>query len=225
MRAVLAHMSFSLLLGLAAAQVEIPNNIDLENIDLENIDLDNINLDEIELPDGVEIPEDLSNAVPDDVELPTNVELPGNAQASATPTSAGTASAAGEADSLPALVGELPDCAARCLPSAADNIGCSVTDFDCLCRDPQRLVTAIGPCAAFGCDSADVNKAADIAPRICDRVAANPGSDEVASASRIVSSTVSSATASSDDNDSGAKRNVNPTFGLVGAAMLAALAV
>lgn len=220
MRAGVTYLSLGLLLRLAAAQIEIPDGIEipeeinpndinlddinLEGVDLENVDLENLNLEELQ--------QETSN--PDNAQAEAQTE----ATSSPAPTATGDSDSN---DTVTSLVEELPTCAAECLPDGADSINCRATDLNCLCQDPSRLVEAIGPCVFLKCSSEDRNKATEVAPDICSRVNDNPTPDDLADASRVVSAAIGDATGSGDDNP--AHRNA-ASLGLVAALFVALLA-
>ncbi|OTA99703.1 hypothetical protein M426DRAFT_324890 [Hypoxylon sp. CI-4A] len=127
--------------------------------------------------------------------------------------------------SLPDLVSQLPDCAASCLSSSAQDAGCSAEDFTCLCGDKKdAFISSITGCIGFGsgCSQDDIGKLTTLAPEICTEVNNNPDPSAVASASNIVSSAIGTATATATP-DAAVRPEVG--FGLVGAAALAAFAL
>ncbi|KAM0331367.1 hypothetical protein ACHAQA_003039 [Verticillium albo-atrum] len=208
----------ALLFGFAAAQIEIPDGVEIP--------------DGIEIPDNVEIPTELPSEVPDWAqEIVSDIASGVAPQASATassPASAATSSSTANSDTLPGLVDQLPRCAVSCLVSAASDIGCSSTDFQCLCSSATNLATSIGPCVLLssGCGTDDARRAGEIAPQICDKVNNNPDASEVASASAIVAGAAATAdgaspSATNSDDDSAAVRN-GLGMGVAGAAVLMA---
>ncbi|KAI1493826.1 hypothetical protein F5X96DRAFT_119786 [Biscogniauxia mediterranea] len=140
-------------------------------------------------------------------------------------TVSASASATATDASLPDLVSQLPQCAVSCLSTAANAAGCAATDFTCLCGSGKdKFTSSMIGCIGFGsgCSSDDINKASDLAPQICEEATSDPDPTEVASASNIVASAVSTASASST-----ADAAVRPEMGmgLLGAGLLAALAL
>ncbi|KAI0165156.1 hypothetical protein GGR52DRAFT_557678 [Hypoxylon sp. FL1284] len=133
--------------------------------------------------------------------------------------------AAAQNATLPDLVSQLPPCAADCLGSSAQSVGCNVGDFNCLCGDKrQSFISSIGPCILLhsSCSGDEQNKLTTLAPEICDAAMANPDPSAVASASNLVTSAVGTATATSTP---GAAAKPEVGMGLVGAAALAAFAL
>ncbi|EEY21745.1 predicted protein [Verticillium alfalfae VaMs.102] len=132
-----------LLFGIAAAQIELPDSIDI--------------------PDNVEIPDSLPTEVPDWAQgIVSDIASGVAPQATPTDSASNSQSTSGSgsgtnSDTLPGLVDQLPRCAVSCLVSAADDIGCSSTDFACLCRSGTDLATSIGPCVLLssGCGASD----------------------------------------------------------------------
>lgn len=110
-----------------------------------------------------------------------------------TPT---TAAPAATGTSVADLVSQLPQCALNCFQQAASDIGCSATDFTCLCANTQDLVSKVGPCVLLGgsCSSDEISKATEIAPQICTAVNNNPSPGDLASASNLVTSALGTAT-------------------------------
>ncbi|KAI0886805.1 uncharacterized protein GGS22DRAFT_158729 [Annulohypoxylon maeteangense] len=133
--------------------------------------------------------------------------------------------AAQNSTSLPDLVSQLPSCAAACLSSSAKSAGCSAEDFTCLCgNNKDKFISSITGCIALssGCSQSDIGKLSTLAPEICTAVAANPDASAVASASKIVSSAIGTASATSTP---GAAVRPEVGMGLFGAAALAAFAL
>ncbi|CRK04481.1 hypothetical protein BN1723_014666 [Verticillium longisporum] len=203
-----------LLFGIAAAQIELPDSIDI--------------------PDNVEIPDSLPTEVPDWAQGIVS-DIASGVAPQATPTdsashSQSTPGSGTDSDTLPGLVDQLPRCAVSCLVSAADDIGCSSTDFACLCRSGTDLATSIGPCVLLssGCGSSDARLAAEVAPQICNRINNNPPAGEVASASAIVAGAVATADGASPSataaNDSAAGRS-GVSLSIVASLALIALVV
>ncbi|KAM0276568.1 hypothetical protein ACHAQH_006620 [Verticillium albo-atrum] len=203
----------ALIFGIAAAQIELPDSFDI--------------------PDNVEIPS-LPTEVPDWAQDIVS-DIASNVLPQATPTdsasnSQSTSTSTANSDTLPGLVDQLPRCAVSCLVSASADIGCSSTDFQCLCSSGTDLATSIGPCVLLssGCGSSDARTAAEIAPQICEKIKNNPDAGEVASASAIVAGAAATADGASpsatNDDDSAAARN-GFSIGIVGAVMVMAFAL
>ncbi|CCF38206.1 hypothetical protein CH063_09354, partial [Colletotrichum higginsianum] len=109
-----------------------------------------------------------------------------------------TASSSGSTG-LPGLISQLPTCAVTCLNTAARNIGCSATDFTCLCDSQERLISSLTPCVlTAGCSADDIANAARIAPQICSEVDNNPAASDIASASNLVTGALGTATGGRD---------------------------
>ncbi|KAF9870748.1 hypothetical protein CkaCkLH20_11850 [Colletotrichum karsti] len=139
--------------------------------------------------------------------------------------SATTSAAASGSTGLAGLVSQLPTCAVGCLSTAASEIGCSATDFTCLCNSQEKLISTLTPCVlTAGCSTDEIGTAAKIAPQICANVAANPDASAIASASNLVGgalSTASGAAASATATPAAAGRP-EMGFGMIGAAILGA---
>ncbi|KAL0936952.1 uncharacterized protein CTRU02_209168 [Colletotrichum truncatum] len=140
--------------------------------------------------------------------------------------SATTSAASSGSTDLPGLVSQLPTCAVSCLNSAAKTIGCSATDFSCLCTNQERLISTLTPCVlTAGCSTDDIATAARIAPEICENVQNNPNPSAIASASNLVTGALgtatgsTAATATSQPNAAGRREY---SLGMVGAAAFAA---
>ncbi|KAI5922025.1 hypothetical protein F4810DRAFT_675985 [Camillea tinctor] len=145
--------------------------------------------------------------------------------ASGSVTASASAAATSTDVSLPELVSQLPQCAVSCLSTAANAAGCAATDFTCLCGSGKdRFSSSMIGCIGFssGCSGDDINKASTLAPQICEEATSDPDPTEVASASNIVASAVSTASASATPDAA-----VRPEMGmgLIGAGLLAALAL
>ncbi|KAI0023397.1 hypothetical protein F4780DRAFT_729593 [Xylariomycetidae sp. FL0641] len=134
-----------------------------------------------------------------------------------------TSSASGSS-SLPDLVSQLPQCATGCLSGAAEAAGCGTEDFKCICGSgKQKFISNIGSCAVLQCSSDDIQKASKLAPQICTAVNNNANDAAIASASSIVASAVSTSTPPSDTP--GAAMRPEYGMGLLGAGVLAAIAL
>ncbi|XXH01486.1 hypothetical protein Hte_007846 [Hypoxylon texense] len=132
---------------------------------------------------------------------------------------------AAQNSTLPDLVSQLPPCAASCLSSSAQDVGCATTDFTCLCGDKrQDFINSIGPCILLrsSCSGDEQSELTTLAPEICDAATSNPDPSAVASASNIITSAVGTATPTATP-DAAARPEIG--MGLVGAAALAALAL
>ncbi|KAH9905756.1 hypothetical protein F4778DRAFT_678127 [Xylariomycetidae sp. FL2044] len=134
------------------------------------------------------------------------------------------AAAAQNSTSLPDLVSQLPQCATGCLDSSAEKANCASTDFDCLCGTGRdEFISAITGCIlTAGCSSDDLTKASSLAPQICTEVADDPSPSEVAAASSIVASALSTA---SPTPTGAAPARPELGYGVLGAAALAAFAL
>ncbi|WYZ43219.1 hypothetical protein EsH8_VI_000918 [Colletotrichum jinshuiense] len=144
--------------------------------------------------------------------------------------SATTTAASSGSTGLPGLISQLPTCAVTCLSTAAQNIGCSVTDFTCLCESSERLITTLTPCVlTAGCSTDDIANAAKIAPQICAEVQNSPAASDVASASNLVTGALGTATggsaATATSVPAAAARPTNGLYGMLGAVALAAVAL
>ncbi|KAF6799435.1 hypothetical protein CSOJ01_12497 [Colletotrichum sojae] len=108
-----------------------------------------------------------------------------------------TAASSGSTD-LPGLVSQLPTCAVTCISTAAADIGCSATDFTCLCQSQEDLIKKLTPCVlTAGCSTDEIGTAARVAPQICAAVQNNPNPSAVASASNLVTGALGTATGGS----------------------------
>ncbi|EMR64687.1 hypothetical protein MGN70_008591 [Eutypa lata] len=134
-----------------------------------------------------------------------------------------TAQTNSTSETLPDLVAQLPTCAMDCFDSSATSAGCTTTDFECLCTT-QSFITNIGACVLLGgtCSNDDISTATDLANKICADVKNNPNPTEVAEASGLVSSALASASPT-ETPDAAARPDI--AFGMVGAGLLAALAL
>ncbi|KAI1339767.1 hypothetical protein F5Y15DRAFT_68776 [Xylariaceae sp. FL0016] len=137
--------------------------------------------------------------------------------------------AAQNSTSLTGLVSQLPDCAAGCLPDAAEAAGCGETDLTCICgTGKSKFISSISGCALTACDSDDLSSASTLATSICN-AASTANTSELASASAVITSAVGTATATASATSTpGAAVPVRPEhgIGLAGvAAALAALAI
>ncbi|TDZ58252.1 hypothetical protein CTRI78_v005588 [Colletotrichum trifolii] len=111
--------------------------------------------------------------------------------------SASQSASSADSTSLPSLVNQLPKCALGCLNDAATQIGCSATDFSCLCKAEDKLMSSLTPCVALaGCSTTELADAVEVAPKFCSAVEDNPSSAALASASNLVTAALGTATAS-----------------------------
>lgn len=80
-----------------------------------------------------------------------------------TPT---TSAPAATGTSVADLVSQLPQCALNCFQQAASDIGCSATDFTCLCANTSDLVSKVGPCVLLGgsCSSDEISSKTPLHP-------------------------------------------------------------
>ncbi|KAI3558520.1 hypothetical protein CABS01_07525 [Colletotrichum abscissum] len=156
--------------------------------------------------------------------------LSGLAAAQSATTSAASSSSTG----LASLIAQLPSCAVGCISTAASNIGCSATDFTCLCASQDKLISSLTPCVlTAGCSTTEIAAAAKIAPSICSEVQSNPAASDLASASNLVTGVLgtaaatasSSAAASATATPAAAARPTNAYYGMLGAVALAAAAL
>ncbi|TKW49460.1 hypothetical protein CTA1_12854 [Colletotrichum tanaceti] len=153
--------------------------------------------------------------------------LSGLVAAQSTTTTASSAGSTG----LPRLIGELPTCAVTCLYTAANNIGCSPTDFNCLCDSQERLLSSLTPCVlTSGCSTDDIAAAARVAPQICSEVDNNPAPGDIASASNLVTGAFGTATAGAAPSPTAtpagaAARPTNGYYGILGAGAVALAAI
>ncbi|EXF79438.1 hypothetical protein COL5a_005123 [Colletotrichum fioriniae] len=155
--------------------------------------------------------------------------LSGLAAAQSATTSAASSSSTG----LASLIAQLPSCAVGCLSTAASSIGCSATDFTCLCASQDKLISSLTPCVlTAGCSTTEIAAAAKIAPSICSEVQSNPAASDLASASNLVTgvlgtaaATASSSAASATATPAAAARPTNAYYGMLGAVALAAAAL
>ncbi|OLN89986.1 hypothetical protein CCHL11_07217 [Colletotrichum chlorophyti] len=143
--------------------------------------------------------------------------------------SATTTASSSSSTSLPDLVSQLPTCAVSCLSSAADTIGCSATDFSCLCQSQEKLISTLTPCVLMaGCSTTEIEQAAKVAPNICQQVQNNPAASDLASASRLVTGAVGGATGTASPTTTAVPAGgARPTYayGMLGAVALAAVAL
>ncbi|KAI0471390.1 hypothetical protein F4859DRAFT_485473 [Xylaria cf. heliscus] len=140
-------------------------------------------------------------------------------------TAAAAAVTAQNSTSLPELVSELPTCAIPCFNSGAEAANCSTTDFSCLCGDGKtKFISAASTCVLGACKDDDFSNAISLAGQICTVVTTgNPDPSAVASASAIVTSALGAASATSSPDSAAFRPEFG--FGLLGAAVAAALAL
>ncbi|KAK1625154.1 hypothetical protein BDP81DRAFT_328326 [Colletotrichum phormii] len=154
--------------------------------------------------------------------------LSGLAAAQSATTSAASSSSTG----LTSLIAQLPSCAVGCLSTAASDIGCSATDFTCLCASQDKLISSLTPCVlTAGCSTTEIAAAAKIAPSICSEVESKPAASDLASASNLVTGALGTAAATASSATSAtatpaaAARPTNAYYGMLGAVALAAAAL
>ncbi|KAI0409237.1 hypothetical protein F4802DRAFT_593522 [Xylaria palmicola] len=132
--------------------------------------------------------------------------------------------AAQNSTSLPDLVSQLPTCAIPCFSKGAEAAGCATTDFACLCGDGrQSFISAAGTCVIGDCKGDDFQNALTLAQQICTVVSNDPDPSAVASASAIVTSALSAASATSEPDSAAFRPEMS--FGILGAAAAAILAL
>ncbi|KAH0425798.1 hypothetical protein CcaCcLH18_10741 [Colletotrichum camelliae] len=144
--------------------------------------------------------------------------------------SATTTAASSSSTDLSSLVAQLPSCAVGCLTKAASTIGCSATDFTCLCNSKDTLTSSLTTCIlTAGCSTTEIATAAKVAPQICSYVEANPDSSAIASASNLLSGALATASATATASSASpatatTAAAVRPEmgFGMIGAAILGA---
>ncbi|KAF5494338.1 hypothetical protein CGCS363_v009134 [Colletotrichum siamense] len=144
--------------------------------------------------------------------------------------SATTTATSSSSTDLAGLVAQLPSCATSCLTKAASTIGCSATDFTCLCNSKDTLTSSLTTCIlTAGCSTTEIATAAKVAPQICSYVEANPDSSAIASASNLLSGALATASATATASSASpatatTAAAVRPEmgFGMIGAAMLGA---
>ncbi|KDN60034.1 putative CFEM domain-containing protein [Colletotrichum sublineola] len=138
-----------------------------------------------------------------------------------------TAPSSGSSD-VAGLVSQLPTCAVSCIEKAASSIGCAATDFACLCKSQDKLISTLTPCVlTAGCSSDQIGEAAKIAPQICALVSNNPAASDIAAASSLVTGALGTASASgaaataSTSPTAAAVRPTSGYFSIVGAGIAA----
>ncbi|KAH7353385.1 hypothetical protein B0T11DRAFT_300533 [Plectosphaerella cucumerina] len=107
-----------------------------------------------------------------------------------------TTSPSAAATSLPDLVSQVPTCILGCLPKVGEEIGCSPTDFECICSDSGSFVAHLARCMVSNsesCGSKDAEDGTTLFDPICNAVRASPAPAAVASASSIVSAAIAEA--------------------------------
>ncbi|KXJ90114.1 hypothetical protein Micbo1qcDRAFT_164605 [Microdochium bolleyi] len=133
--------------------------------------------------------------------------------------------------SLAQLISQLPACAKNCFTSASKSAGCGVSDFQCICIDKRSdFIASIGPCIflSSGCSSDDRSSATNVATDFCHKMYASPNNTELAAATSAIQSvlgTAAAATASQSAKPTNAAARPAAGFGLLGAAIMAAVAV
>ncbi|KAJ1325962.1 CFEM domain-containing protein [Microdochium nivale] len=134
--------------------------------------------------------------------------------------------------SLAQLISQLPTCAKSCFTSAAKNAGCGISDFQCICIDKRSdFITSITPCVFLtsGCSPSDTSAATDVATDFCHKMYASPNSTELQAATSAINAALGTpsptGTQSQPANPTGAAVRPAAGFGLLGAAVLAALAI
>ncbi|KAK2007727.1 hypothetical protein LZ32DRAFT_43972 [Colletotrichum eremochloae] len=138
-----------------------------------------------------------------------------------------TTPSSGSSD-IAGLVSQLPTCAVSCIEKAASSIGCAATDFACLCKSQDKLISTLTPCVlTAGCSSDQIGEAAKIAPQICALVSNNPVASDIAAASSLVTGALGTASASgaaataSTSPTAAAVRPTSGYFSIVGAGIAA----
>ncbi|KAK1574179.1 uncharacterized protein LY79DRAFT_524421 [Colletotrichum navitas] len=133
---------------------------------------------------------------------------------------------------LAGLVSQLPTCAVSCIERAASSIGCGATDFACLCKSQEKLISTLTPCVlTAGCSGDEIGEAAKIAPQICLQVSNSPAASDIAAASSLVTGAIGTASASgaaataSTSPTAAAVRPTSGFFGVIGAGIAALAAV
>jgi hypothetical protein len=119
--------------------------------------------------------------------------------------------------SLPDMVDQIDECVLACIRKVAPDVGCSSTDFDCLCAtDVSNFRSKITGCVIgrSGCDLTAASKSGKLIGPICDAVKDGASPSDVAEASRIVDGSGAKQTGDSEDDDSAAN-------GLVPSSLLA----
>ncbi|KAH7137754.1 hypothetical protein EDB81DRAFT_800717 [Dactylonectria macrodidyma] len=105
-----------------------------------------------------------------------------------------TTSSSTSTTSLPELVSKVPTCILGCLPKVGEEIGCSSTDFECICSDSSSFIAHLTPCIIRNsCGLEDTEDGSDLFDPICAAVSASPASAAVASASSIVTAAIAEA--------------------------------
>ncbi|KAH6683484.1 hypothetical protein F5X68DRAFT_242280 [Plectosphaerella plurivora] len=138
-----------------------------------------------------------------------------------------TTSSSPTTTSLPELVSAVPACIFACLPKVGEEIGCSATDFDCICSDSASFIAHLGPCILRGsCGLDDAEEGTNLFTSICNVVSSSPPSAVVASASSIVTAAIakaSDAAASPTSTNAATSGTVSPEglFAIIVAVLLA----
>ncbi|KAH7028997.1 uncharacterized protein B0I36DRAFT_431906 [Microdochium trichocladiopsis] len=129
-------------------------------------------------------------------------------------------------ESLAELISQLPQCARGCFTSAAERAGCATTDFECICIDNRpAFIAAIAPCVFLStCQPSETSAATNVATDFCHKIYASPNDTELAAASSAVTAVLGTPapTQSSDPNSAAARPVIG--LGLLGAAVMAAVA-
>jgi hypothetical protein len=65
-------------------------------------------------------------------------------------------------------IAELPSCSLQCLATAIPALGCQLTDFECSCKQADKLTPNVTPCVQTSCtDPADQAKTIEVLSTIC----------------------------------------------------------
>ncbi|RDW58047.1 hypothetical protein BP6252_13458 [Coleophoma cylindrospora] len=122
----------------------------------------------------------------------------------------------------------LPSCSLTCLSNAATSNGCGITDYTCQCGSANSAITASAtPCIVGACSSSDALKVQPITQKICSLAAAASGGSSAAASSTSASASAaasSTSSAAATQTSSGSSR-LQAAGSLVGAALVAAMAL
>jgi hypothetical protein len=140
--------------------------------------------------------------------------LGGQLAAAQTLTTSTTSSAPSTSGtSLPDMVDQIDECVLACIRETAPKIGCSATDFDCLCAtDVSNFRSQITGCVIGrnGCDLGAATRSGRLIGPICDAVKDGASPSDVAEASKIVDGNDAKQTGDSDNDDDSAANGLVP---------------
>lgn len=65
-------------------------------------------------------------------------------------------------------IADLPSCSLQCLATAIPALGCQLTDFECSCKQADKLTPNVTPCVQSSCtDAADQVRTIEVLSAIC----------------------------------------------------------